>query len=960
MRLIKIKEFLARHRQVLQQADVDTQTQIFTNCDDTTTKYCILSHRWIAGHEVDYVQMMNLAKLDDAFEILNLHGYQKILKACDVADGHFEYLWADTCCIDKRNSSELSEAINSMFRWYKNSTQCYTYLHDTSDFPTQADSATFTNSNGWPEWFSRGWTLQELIAPAELHFFNRDWKEIGDKRNRATELEKITGVPARVLMDGLSSYSPSFAEVMSWAAERRTTLAEDEAYSLIGLLGVHMPMLYGEGKKAFQRLQLEFMRMSNDQSVFAWRANKAGGTGAEESSDGGSTKEEMGWTSSVLADGPIAFRGCHDIIQMEPKEFYRLLSKKWESGAKVLAGVGADEECKLPAFTVTNLGIRIRLPLTDYYGCPSIFQVALTCRRKNNLMPLTIDLAAFGHVYYRYSGADGPIQPFPRSQKLDLAYQDGTPRGITFKLVETTALHGFRRRLIFPPNTTCGNGSLKLSSTNPLAIVVYANDSNTFFAVACGYCFGQDWVHVICDEPRNKLPANPEEIYKRIWNRGAEYARLMTEACSGKVVQPYHVKHGYLLGTIWAIRIACGGWEKSNDRIVAVDVVEFPGGRCKTLTWEPMYGTKGLIKAEIPCLMRETLWFGGRLDDHRVEGTHEVFSLAPIQQSIKVGDYGVIVSNNTGNFKRLGNIFEEQEASNLKLRLYTNDLPLKPVVTSRLVAYGTSLPRPSENAGLILNEPKIISFLNTPRVLDLLKQLSTRMRDYSLVTSVVQCSACALTDDFRGRIKTQMRRYPESWQGYARNVTTNPQTVTPLYTIATPWVWYQGELNRDVASEYHEIRKRFNVIKNYPPAHRSEFRHEAMEFFKAKFGVVHLEDLVGNITFFEHLASISGKHIQGPNTTFLDSSPSDLPKTLQESRGKELVVELVGAMRGVTHCRGDTWLSVVTKLVSTMKKLTNTLALEFLEDICNTFPEKGQSLDSFIKERKSNYNVADR
>ncbi|KAI6144698.1 hypothetical protein BKA82DRAFT_617352 [Pisolithus tinctorius] len=253
------------------------------------------------------------------------------------------------------------------------------------------------------------------------------------------------------------------------------------------------------------------------------------------------------------------------------------------------------------------------------------------------------------------------------------------------------------------------------------------------------------------------------------------------------------------------------------------------------------------------------------------------------------------------------------------------------------------------------------------------------MRDYSLVTSVVQCSACTLSDDFRGRIKTQMRRYPEIWQGYARNVTTNPQTVTPLYTIATPWVWYQGELNRDVASEYHEIRKRFNVIKNYPPAHRREFRHEAMEFFKAKFGVAHLEDLVGNIAFFEHLASISGKHIKGPNTTFLDSendlqghllsrditmrnisgSPSDLPKALQESRGKELVVELVGAMRGVTHCRGGTWLSVVTKLVSTMKKLTNTLALEFLDDICNTFPAKGQSLDSFIKERNNNYNVAD-
>ncbi|KAI6144702.1 hypothetical protein BKA82DRAFT_606652 [Pisolithus tinctorius] len=113
----------------------------------------------------------------------------------------------------------------------------------------------------------------------------------------------------------------------------------------------------------------------------------------------------------------------------------------------------------------------------------------------------------------------------------------------------------------------------------------------------------------------------------------------MAEACSGKVVQPYYVKHRYLLGTIWVIRIACGGWEKSNDRIVAVDVVEFPGGRYKTLTWEPMYGTKGPIKAEIPCLMRETSWFGGRLDGHRVEGTHEVFSLAPTQRPIKRQDW---------------------------------------------------------------------------------------------------------------------------------------------------------------------------------------------------------------------------------------------------------------------------------------------------------------------------------
>ncbi|KAI6012990.1 hypothetical protein EDC04DRAFT_724394 [Pisolithus marmoratus] len=587
MRLIKVKEFLARNRQIQQQ--VDTQIQIFADdCDDTVTKYCILSHRWIARQEVDLKQMTDLAKLDNAHEILHWQGYQKILKACAAANGLFEYLWADTCCIDRRSSSELSEAINSMFRWYKNSARCYTYLHDTSDFPTEPDFTAFGNSNGWPEWFSRGWTLQELIAPNDLQFFNKDWKEIGDKRSRATELMKITGVPVRVLRNGLSSYRPSFAEVMSWAAERRTTFVEDQAYSLIGLLNINIPMLYGEGKKAFQRLQLEFMRMSNDQSVFAWRADKAGSTEVAECTE--YTNEEMSWTSAVLPDGPMAFSGCYDIVQMEPQEFYRLLSIMWESDAKALA---VDGECNtLPPFTVTNLGIRIPLPLRPYYGCPSVFRVALACRRRSNMMPLTIDLAAFGPIHYRYSGADGPIQPFPRNQKLHLAYKDETPHDIIFKLVETTAVHNFRRRLVFPSETRSEDGSLRLSSTNPLAIVVYAanasNASNALFAVACGYCFGQDWVHVICDEPRNKPLLYATQIYKRTWRRGAEYARLMAEACSGKTVQPYYVKHGHLLGTTWAVRVACGGREKSSDRIVTVDVVEFPGGRCKTLTWEPM------------------------------------------------------------------------------------------------------------------------------------------------------------------------------------------------------------------------------------------------------------------------------------------------------------------------------------------------------------------------------------
>ncbi|KAI6039998.1 hypothetical protein EDC04DRAFT_3001876 [Pisolithus marmoratus] len=213
--------------------------------------------------------MAELGKLGKRREIRRKAGYQKVLSTCERTkkDG-FEWLWVDTCCIDKQSSSELSETINSMFHWYKNSRRCYAYLHDTTSFPTKRDSENFKQSNGWPEWFSRGWTLQELIAPKDLQFFNKDWKYIGDKQTLASTLEGITRVPSSVLKDGLSSFRPSVAQIMSWAADRTTTRIEDGAYSLMGLLDVNMPMLYGREEKAFQRLQLEVIRASNDQTIF--------------------------------------------------------------------------------------------------------------------------------------------------------------------------------------------------------------------------------------------------------------------------------------------------------------------------------------------------------------------------------------------------------------------------------------------------------------------------------------------------------------------------------------------------------------------------------------------------------------------------------------------------------------------------------------------------------------------
>ncbi|KIM70350.1 hypothetical protein SCLCIDRAFT_102078, partial [Scleroderma citrinum Foug A] len=277
MRLINVKAFLERESFIRDRKLVDRRAKVLESMDDEATEYAILSHRWI-GQEVDYDEVIGLAKMDrkEKDEIRRRDGYRKILQSCQQAekDG-CEWLWVDTCCIDKRSSAELSEAINSMYQWYENAKVCYAYLHDVpgSSFPTANDDESYPNFNGWPEWFSRGWTLQELIAPSNLRFLNKNWKYIGDKRMLAPTLQGITGIPEHILTHGLRGNRPCVAQMMSWAANRTTTRVEDKAYSLMGLLDVNMPMLYGEGKKSFRRLQLEIIRTSNDQSIFAWDCN---------------------------------------------------------------------------------------------------------------------------------------------------------------------------------------------------------------------------------------------------------------------------------------------------------------------------------------------------------------------------------------------------------------------------------------------------------------------------------------------------------------------------------------------------------------------------------------------------------------------------------------------------------------------------------------------------------------
>ncbi len=221
--------------------------------------YAILSHTW--GQEevsfADHVSGQSSSK----------SGYQKIRSCCKLASSEgFRHVWIDTCCIDKSSSAELSEAINSMFQWYRDAAICYAYL---SDVDSSEDPAHALSSFSRSRWFTRGWTLQELLAPAEVIFLGSDWTEIGTKGSLCATVSRITGIDEKVLSGGdWSRYS--VAQKMSWAAGRQTTRPEDEAYCLMGLFDVNMPLLYGEGRKAFSRLQQEILRISDDQSIFAW------------------------------------------------------------------------------------------------------------------------------------------------------------------------------------------------------------------------------------------------------------------------------------------------------------------------------------------------------------------------------------------------------------------------------------------------------------------------------------------------------------------------------------------------------------------------------------------------------------------------------------------------------------------------------------------------------------------
>jgi hypothetical protein len=240
--------------------------------------------------------------MEDRAKASKSNGFKKIEATCRIAlKQGIEYAWIDTCCIDKSSSAELSEAINSMFAWYRDSAVCYAWL---SDFERDGefaltDDKVITSFESFPDegrayndpepltsqdlyirdrinkslrkcrWFSRGWTLQELIAPKHVEFYDRNWNCFGSKMQLAPILSWITGIDQDVLK-GRSLEQVLVGRRMSWAANRQTRRVEDMAYCLLGIFDINMPLLYGEGEKAFTRLQEEIIRSSNDLSIFAW------------------------------------------------------------------------------------------------------------------------------------------------------------------------------------------------------------------------------------------------------------------------------------------------------------------------------------------------------------------------------------------------------------------------------------------------------------------------------------------------------------------------------------------------------------------------------------------------------------------------------------------------------------------------------------------------------------------
>ncbi|KAH6887063.1 heterokaryon incompatibility protein-domain-containing protein [Thelonectria olida] len=304
-------------------------------------QYAILSHTW-GDDEVLFSDVEN-----PAIRQVRL-GWEKVSKCCQrAAQDGWQYVWIDTCCIDKTDPTELGEAINSMFRWYEKAEICYAYLSDVPPRHSPPQGVPWKWFFRSSRWFARGWTLQELLAPAFLLFLDDSWGTIGSREEWSPEIESATGIGIKQLLDFRSC---CVATKLSWAANRQTTRVEDRAYSLLGLLGVSLPLIYGEGCNAFIRLQHELIRSYNDETIFVWGRPPFSG--------------------NVLASGTSEFSS--DILAPSPESFAHsngLAIRQFDHGRR--------------GFTMTNAGLSLNVELFEFpnvlAGGESLYAIQLNC-----------------------------------------------------------------------------------------------------------------------------------------------------------------------------------------------------------------------------------------------------------------------------------------------------------------------------------------------------------------------------------------------------------------------------------------------------------------------------------------------------------------------------------------------------------------------------------------------------
>ncbi|KAI0890102.1 HET-domain-containing protein [Annulohypoxylon maeteangense] len=302
-----------------------TTLEFFNEAQVLNHPYAILSHVW-GSEEVLWHELR-----EDRTAVHDKAGWKKITRFCATAEKYgFAYAWIDTCCIDKRSSADLTEAINSMFKYYYDAAVCFVYFQDVHKYVDQGNDsligamevtrAQLLSAVRATRWLSRAWTLQELLAPARRCFFAADWSEIKGGGDLLDVLAESAKISRQLIEDRSLLRSFCIGERMSWASKRYVTRGEDVAYSLMGLFDVHMPVMYGEGAEAaFKRLQREIMQSSFDMTIFAWRANYE--------------------SSGLLARSPADFADVPPLGLWAP----------WN----------------LAPFSMTNVGLSIRVNITD-------------------------------------------------------------------------------------------------------------------------------------------------------------------------------------------------------------------------------------------------------------------------------------------------------------------------------------------------------------------------------------------------------------------------------------------------------------------------------------------------------------------------------------------------------------------------------------------------------------------